>query len=149
MTTTWIWLGFAVLALVGEVLTGTLYLLSIALGFAFAGVAAAVGWSQGSQLGVCALTILVGVLLLRGLAKGRLGRRETGHSPSTDDSNLDLGQTVDVTYWNEQGGTRVWYRGAHWEGIAEATYAIPHPGIHKIVAVQGNRLVLQAQPSIR
>src|SRR5690606_24540432 len=46
----WFWFGFAVLALIGEVLTGTFYLLLFALGLAAAGITALSGGSLAWQI---------------------------------------------------------------------------------------------------
>jgi len=40
MNPAWVWFGLMALALIGEVMTGTFYLLMVAVGFAVAGIAA-------------------------------------------------------------------------------------------------------------
>ncbi|MFD4840757.1 NfeD family protein [Achromobacter sp. NPDC058515] len=134
----WIWLGLAALALIGELATGTFYLLLVALGLAAGGVVA--GFSAGLQweLVACGVVLLLGLLVLR---KTRVLKKREVDSASNADVNLDIGQTVSVEAWSESGTARVWYRGAHWQAELAAGHA-PQAGEHIITEVRGSSLVL-------
>lgn len=133
----WYWFGLAALALIGEALSGTFYLLLVAVALVAAGIASALGLAFGAQLAVCAVVIVAGALVLRrtGVLKWR------GDSAANADVNLDIGQTVMVEAWEADGTARVWYRGAHWE--ARSAGQPPRPGAHRIAGIRGSLLVLE------
>lgn len=134
----WIWLGLAALALIGELATGTFYLLLVALGLAAGGV---VAWLNGGlewQLVACGIVLLLGLLVLR---KTRVLKKREVNSARNADVNLDIGQTVAVEAWSEQGTARVWYRGAHWQAEL-APGQTPRAGEHTIIELRGSTLVL-------
>ncbi len=134
----WIWFGLAALALIGEVASGTFYLLLVALGLVGGGIAAWLAAGFEWQLAACALVALLGLLVLR--RAGVLKKREVNAARNAD-VNMDIGQTVQVEAWSDAGAARVWYRGAHWQ----AELAAGHPrmaGAHVIAEVRGNCLVL-------
>ncbi|GAA4338139.1 NfeD family protein [Pigmentiphaga soli] len=142
MNPAWIWLGLAALALIGEVMTGTFYLLVVAAGCAIAAAAAWGGLDFAWQLAVCAVAVVAAMLILR-----RVGvlRKRPATAPSRNaDVNLDIGGTVKVDAWNADGTARVWYRGAHWEA-ALAPGAVAAPGQYVITELRGNCLVLTPQ----
>jgi len=58
----WYWFGLAAIALMGEVASGTFYLLLVALGLAAGGVAAALGASLAWQLVACGAAALAGLV---------------------------------------------------------------------------------------
>ena len=134
----WVWFGLAAIALIGEVMTGTFYLLLVALGLAAAGIAAAMAAALQWQLVACGVVALVGLGVLRGT--GVLKKREVDAARNAD-VNLDIGQSVQVEEWSAQGTARVWYRGAHWQAeLASGETAAP--GVYVITEVRGTRLVL-------
>ena len=134
----WIWLGLAALALIGELATGTFYLLLGALGLAAGGVAAGVGAHIEWQLVACGVVVLLGLAALR---KARVLKKREVDPGRNADVNLDIGQTVMVDAWAANGTARVWYRGAHWQ--AELAAGQPaHGGEHVITELRGTRLVL-------
>ena len=133
----WYWFGLAALALIGEALSGTFFLLLIAVALVAAGIATVLGASFGAQLAVCAVVIVAGALILR-----RAGVLKWRSDPSSNpDANLDIGQQVDVPAWEPDGTTRVWYRGAHWQ--ARSANRPPQAGPHRISGIQGSWLVLE------
>lgn len=134
----WIWFGLAVAALIGEVASGTFYLLLVALGLASAGVTAWLGAGVQWQLVMCAVVGLAGLFVLR--RTGVLKKREV-NAASNSDVHLDIGQTVDVEAWADSGLTRVWYRGAQWQAELAAGQSRA-PGLHQISEIRGTRLVL-------
>ena len=140
MQLAWIWFGLMALALIGEVMTGTFYLLIVAAGFAVAGGLAYVGMSVAVQIAVCAIAVLVATLLLR--KTGVLKKREVDASANAD-VNMDVGQTVTIDVWTTPHSTRVWYRGTHWEAeLAPGAPAIAAPRRYVITHTRGNTLVV-------
>ncbi|HZX29464.1 MAG TPA: NfeD family protein [Telluria sp.] len=133
----WItWCIAAGAAVIVELLTGTFYLLMIALGL-LAGALAA--WLGAAALAQAAASAIVG-----GAATWLLYRRRA-RRPVTDvardpNVNMDVGQTVSVQKWHE-GRARVQYRGALWD-VELAPGATPHPGEYRIAEVRGNRLIV-------
>lgn len=134
----WIWLGLAALALIGELATGTFYLLLVALGLAAGGIAAWLLAGLEWQLVACGVVLLLGLLVLR---KTRVLKKREVNAARNADVNLDIGQTVNVEAWADNGSARVWYRGAHWQAeLAAGQPALA--GEHIIVELRGTRLVL-------
>lgn len=134
----WIWFGLAFVALIGEIASGTFYLLLVALGLAAGGIAAWFAVDFQWQLVVCAAIALVGLFVLR--RTGVLKKREVDATRNAD-VHLDIGQVVDVESWPENGVARVWYRGAHWQAELAAGQTRA-PGAHMISEMRGTRLVL-------
>ncbi|QEK93471.1 NfeD family protein [Achromobacter insolitus] len=134
----WIWLGLAALALIGELATGTFYLLLVALGLAAGGGAAWFGAALEWQLVACGIVLLLGLLVLR---KTRVLKKREVDSARNADVNLDIGQTVSVEAWSDQGTARVWYRGAHWQAELAQGQA-PVAGEQTITEMRGSILVL-------
>lgn len=131
----WILAGIAVVA---ELLTGTIYLLMLALGLVAGAVAAHLGLDMPVQIIVAAV---VGVLCV--LVGRRIRRARTSGLPASadPDMNLDIGETVTVTQWDADGSTRVQYRGAQWTAVLRAG-AMATPGLYRVVELQGNRLIV-------
>jgi membrane protein implicated in regulation of membrane protease activity len=132
----WIWwMVLAVGLLILELLSGTFYLLVIAVAVAAGGLANLAGASFELQLTVAAAIGLGGSLWLRRSRFGRL----------TDDAdalqNLDVGQVVRIDGWNAGNTARAQYRGAEWD-VLLAPGETAAPGEFVIRAVQGSRLVV-------
>lgn len=139
-TTWWLLAGALVAA---ELLTGTFYLLMVALGAAAGALAAHAGLGVTAQVAVAALAAA-------GLtAAWHWKRARSPQSAPVErnrDANLDIGETVMVRAWAADGSTQVHHRGSTW-GARLAPGAAPGSGAHIIVAVQGNQLQLQpAEP---
>ena len=141
----WTWFGLAVLALIGEILTGTFYLLLVAIGLAAGGAAVVFDAGLETQLVVCGLVVVGGMLLLR--ATGVLKKREIDASRNAD-VNLDIGQVVNVKEWSASGTARVAYRGASWE-VALGPGCEAVPGEQVIIEVRGSRLIVTPRPPAR
>ncbi|MYZ44837.1 NfeD family protein [Schauerella aestuarii] len=134
----WIWFALAAVALIGEVATGTFYLLLVALGIAAGGVAAMLGWTLQWQLVAAIVVALAGLFVLR--AVGVLKKRGV-HTGRNVDANLDIGQTVEVEHWSADRAARVFYRGANWQAqLAEGESL--EPGTFVINEIKGTRLIL-------
>jgi membrane protein implicated in regulation of membrane protease activity len=133
----WIWwmvLAFGLLIL--ELLTGTFYLLVIAVAIAAGGLANLAGAPFTLQLVVAAVIGLAGSLWLR---RSRLGR-PSGEADALL-QNLDIGQMVRIDSWGAGNTARAQYRGAEWD-VLLAPGETPAPGDFVIRSVQGSRLVV-------
>ena len=138
---TWWWL-IAGGAIVLELLSGTVYLLLLGIGFAAAALSAHAGFGLTAQLLVAAL---VGVGAVAIWYAVRRGRPAEAPSRSNRDVNLDIGQQVQIDAWNEDGTAMVRYRGAQWtvvQASGRKASSTPSPGTHRIVEVVGSRLVV-------
>lgn len=139
---TWWWLAGGVLVAT-ELLTGTFYLLMLALGCAAAALAAHAGASGPMQV-LFAAVAGGGATAAWHFKRARAPR--SAPAASNPDVNLDIGQTVQVDAWGPDGRTQVHYRGASWSARL-ACAEPPAAGAHRIVAVHGNVLDLEPVPA--
>ncbi|SAL53207.1 NfeD family protein [Caballeronia humi] len=123
-----------------ELITGTFYLLMIALGFIAGGLAHWAGASLAIELAVAALVALVAVIVLRRSRFGSWKRRDASRDAGV---NLDIGETLQVNEWHE-GHARAMYRGAEWD-VELAPGETEGARWYQIMAMQGNRLVVTAK----
>jgi membrane protein implicated in regulation of membrane protease activity len=131
------WLAAAGVLVILELFTGTFYLLMIAIGLAVGGIAALAGAGLPLQAIVAGG---VGVLATGLLHRSRFGRPARGEPARDRNVNLDIGQHLTVTDWQD-GRARVRYRGALWD-VELGQGATARPGEFRIVEVQGSRLVV-------
>ena len=131
----WIATGLAVAV---ELVTGTFYLLMIAIGLAAAAIAAHLGAGATAQLVVSAL---VGGGAVAGWHMRTLRHPKARPAASNPDVNLDVGETVHIAHWQPDGTATVNYRGANWTVIHHSGSA-PSSGAHRVVEVVGSRLVV-------
>jgi membrane protein implicated in regulation of membrane protease activity len=139
-STVWWLLTGALVAL--ELATGTFYLLMLALGMAAGAISAHLGLVGASQLVVAALIGAAAVL-----GWHRTYPKKSKHAADRNqDVHLDIGNTVEVKEWTSPQATLVMHRGAEWaakpSGQGLPSDALPDIGPHRIVAVDGNTLVL-------
>lgn len=134
------WIGGGVLV-VAELLTGTFYLLMIALGFLAGVLAYALGAPLNLQLGVAALVALIAVFVLR---RSRFARRRRNGDASRDPGvNLDIGESLAVAGWRD-GRARAMYRGAEWD--VELAPGEPEDArLYEIKAMRGSCLIVAAR----
>lgn len=132
----WIVAGIAVAA---ELLTGTFYLLMLAVGLAAAAVAAHLGAGIPVQLLVAA-AVGGGAVVAWYFIRGK--RPDTAPAASNSDVNMDIGGSVQVLSWSTDGTAQVKYRGAQWTVIPRAG-VVPETGMHRVAEVTGNRLVVE------
>ncbi len=131
------WIAAGVLV-VAEIMTGTFYILMVAVGCAAGGIAGFLGLDVTIQT---LIGVIVGLVAL--FAWHRFRRRthpravESGKNP---DLHLDLGATIEVQHWVE-GHARVNYRGSQWDAVPEHPQA-PETGKLIVKAVRGSTLVL-------
>ncbi len=134
-----IWWLLAGGAIVAELLTGTFYLLMLALGLGAAALAAHAGAGSVLQLLVAAL-VGGGAVNTWRMVQGRRSRAMP--ASENPDVNLDVGATVQVDAWNPDATASVKYRGAQWTVVHRSGQA-PSTGAHTIVEIVGSRLVVE------
>lgn len=134
------WIAAGVL-IVAELMTGTFYLLMIALGFLAGALSYELGAPLDVQLIVAAVVGLAAVVTLR---RSRFGRRRRMTDASTDPGvNLDIGATLAVAAWHDRRA-RTMYRGAEWD--AELAPGEPEDApLYEIKAVRGSCLIVAAK----
>ena len=137
-TAWWIIAGSLVIA---ELLTGTFYLLMLALGAVGGAIAAGLGLSLPFQL-VAAAAVGGGATALWHWRRARRPRSAPSHM--NRDVNLDIGEQVTVSRWETDGTTRVSHRGSTWAARLAAG-SDDSPGSYVVIAVEGNHLLLQSR----
>ncbi len=138
ISTSALWWLASGLAVAIEVATGTFYLLMIGLGM--------VAGALASHLGLGAAGQLIAAAVVGGGATALLHWRRLGQAPAIDsrrnrDVNLDIGERIEVARWSGDDTASVQYRGSVWTA-RRAPGAPPVAGAHRVVAVEGNWLVL-------
>lgn len=122
-----------------ELVTGTFYLLMVALGLAAGAVAAHLGGGLAVQL-VSAAAVGGGAVVLC----YRQRRHATDRLPAraNRDVNLDIGATVQIDAWAADGTAQVKYRGALWTAAPMPGVAHAGSGPYRIEQVVGSRLLV-------
>jgi membrane protein implicated in regulation of membrane protease activity len=133
-----IWWLVAGAAVAVELVTGTFYLLMLAIGFAAGALAAHLGAGFTAQLVIAAA---VGGGTVGGWHMIRSRRPKDAPAEANRDVNLDIGETVQVDTWNADGTASVKYRGANWTVVG--TGGLQGTGAHRVREVSGNRLVVE------
>jgi membrane protein implicated in regulation of membrane protease activity len=136
-STLWWLLAGGLIAL--ELLTGTFYLLMLSLGLSGAAIAAHLGASVAVQLVVAALLGGGFVVAWRSYKKHQPPALSAG---ANRDVNLDIGETLHIDAWNEDGTSSAKYRGATWS-VALRPGSVSASGLHRIVEIIGSRLVVE------
>lgn len=134
----WIIAGFFVSL---ELLTGSFYLLTLALGAAAAAVAAMLGAAQVVQL-LVATGVGGGLVLVLHRRLLKRGPLDTEGYNTTGLGDLDVGEEVSVRGWAPDGTAQVCYRGAEWLARHYGPH-LPRSGKHRILAVETTCLVLE------
>ena len=138
MSESTIWWLLAGAAVGIELVTGTFYLLMLAIGLAAAAIASHLGLPLTWQL-VTAAAVGGGAVVLwhylRGDQPGKLPAQ------SNADVHIDIGEPVFVEVWNADGTANVKYRGSNWAAMTHGS--APSSGQHRIKELMGNRLVLE------
>ena len=133
-----IWWLLAGIAVAVELLTGTFYLLMIAIGLAAAAAAAHLGVGPVVQMLVAAV-VGGGAVVVWHLKRDR--SRTELPAQANANVNMDIGETVQVSTWNFDGTAHVQYRGANWTVMHRAGVS-PTAGAHRVAEVVGNRLLV-------
>lgn len=134
-TVWWLLAGGAVAV---ELVTGTFYLLMLALGMAAGAIAAHLGAGLTVQMLVAAI-IGGGAVIAWHLRSGRT--KSEPPAQSNANVNLDIGETIHIAAWNPDGTADVQYRGARWTAIHRAGVT-PSAGPHRVAELVGNRLLV-------
>lgn len=134
-----LWWLLAGAAVAVELVTGTFYLLMLAIGLAAGALAAHAGAGLSGQL-VAAALVGGGAVAGWHLARGRrAGGPRTG---ANRDINLDVGEHIEVDAWQADGTAQVRYRGAQWTALPAG--GVPAgTGAHRVTEVVGSRLVVE------
>ena len=133
-----IWWLAAGIVVVAEMLTGTFYLLMMAVGLVAAALAAHMGLSSALQI-IVAAQVGGGAVVAWHFARRK---RPGDPSPRADRSvNMDVGETILIESWNPDGTTTVKYRGAMWTAIHRPGVT-PSTGMHRVAELVGNRLLV-------
>ena len=132
----WIVTGVLVAA---ELLSGTFYLLMLAIGTVAGALAAHLGASPTVQLTLSAL--VGGVAAALGYL---VRRRRPGQPPARAERsvNLDVGEVVQVEHWQADGTALIRYRGAPWTAMLRPG-AEARPGPQRVVELVGSRLLVE------
>ena len=122
-----------------ELLIGTFYLLLLSLGLAGGAIAAHLGASMPVQFSVAA--VLGGGFVV---AWRIFKKRQAPTLPASANRtvNLDIGETLHIENWSDDGTSTAKYRGATWN-VSLRPGAVSAPGPHRIVEVVGSRLVVE------
>lgn len=136
-STVWWLLAGGAVAL--ELLTGTFFLLMLAVGLAAGAIAAHLGAGLAGQFLAAALAGGGAIVLWQ---RWRQTRITATSSRANRDVNLDIGQTVHVPQWEPDGTARIRYRGSDWTVQLQTGHLPQSPGSYQIVAVEGNRLLV-------
>jgi membrane protein implicated in regulation of membrane protease activity len=134
-----IWWLLAGGAVAVELLTGTFYLLMLAIGLAAGALAAHAGAGQATQLVAAAL---VGGGAVAGWHTVRRRSLPAGTSPANTNMNLDAGEPVHVEAWTAEHTATVRYRGAVWTAVP-AGGTPEGAGAHRVRQIDGSRLVVE------
>jgi len=132
------WIAAAILVGV-EMMTGTFYLLIVALACVAGGVVAVVGLDIGWQWGIAAVVEVVGTMLV-------VRWKRTHMAQPRLSNNLDIGQRVSVIEWRADGSARVAYRGTQWDAVLDLA-TTPRREQMVIVEMRGAQLVLGPLPA--
>ena len=134
-------IGWFVLAfglLIAELMTGTFYLLMVAIGSAVGGLVAVANGSLTLQLVIGAAVGIAATLILR---RTRWGMRKlNGDTAGNRDVILDIGEVVQVETWHDRTA-HVRYRGCQWD-VALEPGAAARAGAQVIKAVRGSTLIV-------
>ena len=132
------WWLLAGACIVLELVTGTFYLLMLALGFVAAALLTYVGVPMTGQIASAAVVGGGAVAIWYAVRSRRPARMAAESNP---DVNLDIGETFMVDTWNPDGTSSVHYRGTRWSVVHRGP-GTPESGLHRVVAVVGNRLMV-------
>ncbi len=138
LSATTLWLILAALLGIVELIATTFYLLVLAAAALVASGASWFGLTLEWQIALFAIIAIVGSIWVRKIRSIPTKSDAQAHALQ----NLDEGQIVSVSSWDEKGFTTVKYRGADWQARAldgEEKVA----GSYTIVRVEGSVLYLK------
>lgn len=150
-----VWSILVAAVVILELLSGTFYLLMIAIGLAGGALVAFAGFTVELQIIVAALVGLAATIVLHRRRASGVAAQGGAQNPNM---HLDIGQAVQVDYWTTQGAigdsptARAMYRGAMWDvELAKQNDGIQlaEPGRFVIKEIQGSRLILTGTDLIK
>lgn len=142
-----IWMALAGILVIGELLTGTFYLLVWAFALASGSAVAVLNGHVALQFFVAAMVGVIATFCLRKSRWGRKNFQQASHNPHI---HMDIGQFVRVDHWQQDiknanqavsYTARVKYRGALWD-VELCQGESAQAGLFVITEVQGNRLLV-------
>jgi membrane protein implicated in regulation of membrane protease activity len=136
MAAHWVWWVLGMILIGAELVTGTLYLFAAGVAFLVCGLLAWLGVSMSAQL------LVAGVLSVAG-SYGAYHWRARKGTPEPQ-RPLDVGQSVQVQMWRDDGTARVLYRGTQWDAELAQAGARREPTMY-IVGTRGSTLLLAAE----
>ncbi len=132
------WFLLALILVVLEMVTGTFYMLVIAIALAVGGMMALLGMNLAWQLILRALTVVTGTVVLR--------HGKSAQTSAASNTSFDIGEPVRVIKWNDNGTARGFYRGAEWDAQLESADK-PRDATLYIAEIRGSGLVLTHRKS--
>lgn len=102
----WIWWILAIALLIGEITSGTFYLLTVALGLGIAGLVAYLGHSWQLQSLAAIISCATGIAYVHNWKRK--------HACKARPSEY-AGHSVTIIQWHGDGTARVSYRGTEWD----------------------------------
>lgn len=133
-TSIWIIIGMGLM--IGEMITGGFFLVFIALGCFAAGLTASLGAPQASQIIICAIVSVAGVMLLRRPLKSRM-MRSIGHTGDLG-KEIKLDQPIPA---HKQA--RISYQGTSWLATNLDDEPVAAGDRVTIVGIDGNTLLVR------
>ena len=134
-----LWLTLALVLAGLEMVSGTFYLLAIAIGLVFGAMAAWLQFPLPAQIALSAIISMIAALSLRNW--------KATHIPPSQaaDNSFDIGQRIEVIHWKSERLARVHYRGCEWDAELnpQAETGLREYFIH---AVQSNTLIVHHLP---
>jgi len=131
-----LWIAAAIAFLVIEIFTGTFFCAAIACSCL---VAAAIAFFAQPlllwQIGAASACAIAACMVL-----GRIRKRPSGSGG--DGGSFDVGKSVTVDHWSEDGRASVRYRGTIWEAALKEGCP-PKAGACRIAGLDANVLILE------
>ena len=140
MSESTIWWLLAGVAVAVELMTGTFYLLMLAVGLVAGALAAHLGLAPIGQI-VVAAVIGGGSVVAWHVYRSKKPAPLSANA--NRDVHLDIGEPIHVAHWNPDGTATVKFRGAHWTAVAANPDEPAVPGSFRIKEMMGNRLVIE------
>lgn len=134
-----LWLTLALILAGLEMLSGTFYLLAIAIGLSSGAIAAWLNAPLSVQAALAAIISVIAALALRQWKSQHIP------TPKKSDDAFDIGQRVHIIEWKSERLARVQYRGCQWDAELNSN---AQTGLHDyfITRVQANTLILDHTP---
>lgn len=127
------WFILALILLGAEMMTGTFYILVLAVAVALGGLTALAGLDMVWQISLAGVAAVIGILILR--------RSKAIRTPDGNNDSFDIGQAVRVIDWHDDGSVRVHYRGTEWDAQVAGGEVSRSAPLY-IQSIQGNKLIL-------